>query len=270
MANTLIIGADNIVTVDKLLVPNSNPPQYLNSAAITWSLILGFPPPNTNPNIIGTGTYNYISNSNGEYQTVISQALTSTLQKNASYTLLSNVNATGYTSLFQDQYIAVPPQSLQFAYCLRSDIENIYGAVNVAKWADINNDGNEQTIDARINWAIISAYDYINNQLIGGVYVTPLTGQYPMIVNCAAYLSAVYLYESRVLANYNGDGEPQHQLTQGKKWANNVLLKLRAGTLRIYGVLPQDVLGINYPIPLRMTRARPYYGLGYCFDSGIF
>lgn len=263
--NILTIGADNLITLNKLMQPNTNPPVYINTGTVTWQLW------NNNLQVSnGSGVYSYIPNSKGTWQTVIPASLTNTLLKGTEYQLNTNVVATGFTSLFVDDYIAQNPSSSQFAYCLRSDIENIYGAVNVAKWADINNDGNEQTIDARINWAIISAYDYINNQLIGGVYVTPLTGQYPMIVNCAAYLSAVYLYESRVLANYNGDGEPQHQLTQGKKWANNVLLKLRAGTLRIYGVLPQDVLGINYPIPLRMTRARPYYGLGYCFDSGIF
>lgn len=266
--NILTIGADNLITLNKLMQPNTNPPIYINSGTLTWQLWnVGL---NTEvPS--GSGNYNYISGSNGTWQTTIPASLTSSLTKNVEYILNTNVVATGFTSLFSDNYVAQNPTSSQFAYCLRSDIENIYGTVNVAKWADINNDGNPQTIDARINWAITSTYDYINNQLIGGVYVTPLTGQYPMIVNCAAYLSAIYLYESRVLANYTGDGEPQHQLTQGKKWANNILLKLRAGTLRIYGVLPQDVLGINYPIPLRMTQCRPFYGWGYGFGcNGLF
>lgn len=259
MANTLTIGADEIITIDKLIVPNSNPPQYVDNATITWTL------KDSSGNTVGTGNYTYISGSNGEYQTVIPSTVTTLLTANAAYTLASNVTATGYVSLFTDTYYAQVPQSAQFSYCVRTDLENIYGAVNIQKWADIDNDGVSTKIDARINWALQLSYDYVNNKLEGGPYAVPLTGSYPMIITCQAQLATGYLYESRGLTNYDPDGKPIHQLKQGMDWANNILLQLRGGTIRIQKALPQDLVATIVPMAIRTARRRyPYFG-GGCF-----
>lgn len=260
MANTLIIGADNLITIDKLMVPNSDPPQYIDSGTITWQLL------DQSNNILATGSYSYVGGSEGEWQTVISNTVSSALTANNQYTLKSSVTATGFVSLFKDTYLAVEPQSAQFSYCVRKDLENIYGANNITKWADIDNDGVSTKIDARINWALVLSYDYLNNKLSGGPYTIPLTGRYPTIINAQAQLASVQLYESRGLTNYTEDDKPIHQLQQGKDWANNIIGQIRAGILRLHTALPQDISGTIVPQSIRSTRCRPYYGWPYNYS----
>lgn len=245
MANILVISADNLVTIDKLMVPNSDPPDYINNAAIIWTLL------DQNNNTVGTGTYNYISGTNGEYQTIIPALLTAGLIANNKYTLNQNVTATGFVSLFSDVYYAQAAQSAQFTYCVRKDIENIFGASNVQNWADIENTGNSQTIDARINWALTLSYDYFNDKMAGGPYNIPLQGKYPVVITCQAKLAAVELYESRGLTNYDESGKPIHQLQNAKDWADNIIANIRAGILRLHSALPQDIGGTIVPQSIR-------------------
>lgn len=253
--NQLIIGADNLQTIDKLMVPNSNPPNYVNTATITWQLL------DQNKNVLGSGSWSYIGGSNGQYQTIIPASLTSILINNAEYTLNSSVTATGFVSLFTDNFIALAPQSAQFSYCVRSDLENIFGATNIAKWADINNDGDVQTIDARINWAMMVTYHYMNSKLEGCIYRIPFSGQYPIITYCNAGLAAVKLYESRGITNYNeASGKPEHQLENIRTECNNFIGQIRAGILRINGTLPQDLVGTNVPMALNSRSRRFLYG----------
>lgn len=258
MANQLVIGADNLITIDKLIVPNSNPPQYINNATITWTL------KDSNGNLVtgGTGTYNYISGSNGEYQTVISATVSNLLLAGSAYTLASNVNATGFTSLFSDTYYAETPSSAQFSYAVRSDLENIYGTKNIQRWADIESTGVAATIDARVNWALVLSYDYVNNKLFGGPYNVPLQGNYPTIVTVQAQLACVYLYESRGITNLDERGKPIHQLEQGKNWADNILLQIRGGTIRLRNALAVDLAGTIIPRAIRSTYSRPVFGFG--------
>ena len=266
MANQLIIGADNLITIDKLIVPNSNPPQYVNNASITWTLKDG------NGNLVsgGSGSYTYVIGSNGEYQTVIPAAVSTILLAGSAYTLASNVTATGFVSLFTDTYYAETPQSAQFSYAVRSDLENIYGTKNVARWADIENTGVATTIDARINWALVLSYDFVNNKLFGGPYNVPLQGNYPMIVTTQAQLACVYLYESRGLTNVDEQGNPIHQLEQGKKWAENILLQIRGGTIRLANAIAVDIAGTIIPKAIRSSYSRPAFGYGYGWPMDNF
>lgn len=248
--NILVVGADNLITIDKLMVPNSDPPDYINNATITWTLLDG------KGTTVGTGTYSYIASTNGEYQTVIPASLTTTLIANSTYTLNQNVVATGFVSLFTDLYLARSPQSAQFTYCVRKDIENIFGAVNIQKWADIDNDGDVQKIDAKINWALQLSYDYVNSKLAGGPYIIPLAGKYPTIITCQAKLAAVEIYEARGLTNFDEQGKPIHQLQNAKDWADNVMSQIRAGILRLANALPQDIGGTIVPQAIKASNRR--------------
>jgi len=258
VANILVVGSDNLLTIDKLMQPNSDPPNYINNATIIWTLI------DQSNNTVGTGSYTYVNGSNGEYQAVIPASLSTTLVANNTYTLNQNVTATGFVSLFKDTYLARTPQSAQFTYCVRKDIENIFGSVNVKKWADIDADGDPQKIDAKINWALQLSYDYVNSKLSGGPYVIPLAGKYPVIITCQAKLAAVEIYEARGLQNFDEQGKPIHQLQNSKSWADNILAQIRAGILRLPNALPQDIGGTIVPQAVRISRSR-LSGCGYPF-----
>jgi len=60
-------------------------------------------------------------------------------------------------------------------YCDKSDVIDIYGAVNVSARADIDNDKNSAKIDARIDRAIAWASDEIDSFLLNSIYQTPVS-----------------------------------------------------------------------------------------------
>lgn len=76
------------------------------------------------------------------------------------------------------------------AYITRDDIELEFGAGNVSKWADTDNDGVKATIAAKIAAIIADADDEVDARLSGGRYTVPFTGTAPRLINRAARLIA--------------------------------------------------------------------------------
>ena len=119
-------------------------------------------------------------------------------------------------------------------YCTYADIESLFGPANISKWADLDNDQNDDTIAARIARAIIVASAQIDDRLRNGPYALPIIGDLPTIVNLAAALAGVWLYESRGVQDFSPDsGFPVHRLRWHREQSERTLRELLAGTLRI-------------------------------------
>src|SRR5690554_5488534 len=102
-------------------------------------------------------------------------------------------------------------------YSTRSDIEDLYGTVNVETWANIDNGdtdnaGVQTVITARIARAIEYADGQINDRLRDTRYVVPVVkvgGGVPVgIVDIAARLAGAWLYKSRGFQQVDADGRP--------------------------------------------------------------
>lgn len=103
-------------------------------------------------------------------------------------------------------------------YCERTDIELAFGVVNVAIWADVDNNKDADSIAARIDWAIEQASDEFDNK----TRATPIQAKLadpapPMVVRMVAYLAGVLLYESRGVTDMDEKGNPRHQLSWAKQ-----------------------------------------------------
>lgn len=120
-------------------------------------------------------------------------------------------------------------------YCARADIENVFGITNAETWADLDNDGDAGKITARIASACAWATREINDRLRASIYVTPLVedegGALPeTVVDLAANLAGVWLYEHRGVKDYNPDtGASVHRLQYQKDAANRVIRMVLAG-----------------------------------------
>jgi len=131
-------------------------------------------------------------------------------------------------------------------YCEQADIEDLFGAVNVAKWADLDNDIDATKIAARVARGIAVASAKVDDHLRGGPYALPITGDSTTLVNLAAMLAGVWLYESRGVQDYSPDGGfPVHRLRWFSEQADTTIKMLRAGTLRLD--VPLAVTGTNCP-----------------------
>ena len=119
-------------------------------------------------------------------------------------------------------------------YCTRSDIEDLFGVVNVAKWADLDNDADATKIAARIARAITGASASIDDRLRDSLYVLPITGSPSTLVNLCASLAGVWLYECRGSQDMNEvTGQPMHRLSWHRNRAEQTLRELKAGTIRL-------------------------------------
>ena len=123
-------------------------------------------------------------------------------------------------------------------YCDRHDIEMIFGAKNVALWADLDSSEDEQTIEDRIQKAINVATAEVDSLLSSGPFRLPLASSLdgvPLLIReLTATLAGVYLYECRgAEATSLQDGQPIHPYMFKRLWALSVLRDLKEGKRRI-------------------------------------
>lgn len=119
-------------------------------------------------------------------------------------------------------------------YCTRSDIELFFGAVNVAKWADLDEDADESKITARIAAAIEFADSEIDDALREGRYTIPLATVPTTIKDLSARLAGVWLYEARGVQDFDAQsGAPAHRLTWHRDYAQRKLDALRRGSIKL-------------------------------------
>lgn len=92
-------------------------------------------------------------------------------------------------------------------YCVREDVENVYGKTNVIKWADLDGDRESSLIGARISTMIGLADNEINCRLRAGAYKIPFTlvPYERVLVDLSARLAGVVLYECRGPTNADSD-----------------------------------------------------------------
>lgn len=114
------------------------------------------------------------------------------------------------------------------AYCEKRDVEQVYGAKNVAIWADLDNDGDADKIDERIERVIEFVSADIDSRFRRSMYALPLATAEDtvpaVIINVAATLCGVALYEARGVTDFNPEtGQAVHKLNWNKKHAEDVI-----------------------------------------------
>jgi hypothetical protein len=127
-------------------------------------------------------------------------------------------------------------------YIVRADIEAVFGAANVAKWADLDNTGITADVAARIDRAIVWASNEIESRFRDSIYALPLANASgdcpPEIVDAAANLAGVWLYENRGVQDWNEEtGQVMHRLQWNRRRAYDTLRAILAGQRRIDAVL---------------------------------
>jgi len=126
-------------------------------------------------------------------------------------------------------------------YCTEEDLYQIFGEHNITKWADLDNTGTAETIEARIERAIQHAGAEVDSRLRRSIYIIPLTnssGTVPEdIIDVVATLAGVYLYENRGIDDYDPDtGRVIHRLIHSKKRAEGIIRAIQAGQRHIDAV----------------------------------
>jgi len=133
-------------------------------------------------------------------------------------------------------------------YCVKTDIYDVYGETNTKKWADLDNDEDSAKIDARIAKAIAWADNEIDSRLRKSLYSLPLQDEDgdtpPDILNTAALLAGVWLYENRGVNDFDPDtGAAVHRLAYQRDRAIRTIREILAGQRTILAITQFD----SYP-----------------------
>jgi len=121
-------------------------------------------------------------------------------------------------------------------YIGTTDINNIFGASNVAKWSSLDNwDETDAPDSSRITESITFAEDYFDDRLRDSRYATPLTGTIPSTVKrvCAIY-AGLWLYDSRAGDDIDIDtNRPIDKYLRHRRWAERMIDKILRNEVRI-------------------------------------
>ncbi len=123
------------------------------------------------------------------------------------------------------------------SYCVRADIETLFGVNNVASWADLDNDQDTDNITARITAAITTADDYIDSFLRDGPYDLPLADDadaVPVLVrDISVRLAGTNLYSARGTLDYDEQGKPEDRLQWHREQAVDNLQLIKDRVLNL-------------------------------------
>jgi hypothetical protein len=127
------------------------------------------------------------------------------------------------------------------AYCTQANIETVYGATNVGRWADIDNDGDAGTKSTRITYAIDVASEEIDDVLRTMAVRVPVVtsaGATPKTIeHLAAVLAGLWLYEARGAEDYNRNGEIRHGHAWRREWVDQYLEDIKSGKRKLNDVI---------------------------------
>lgn len=115
------------------------------------------------------------------------------------------------------------------AYCTRDDMELQYGADNIRKWADLNNQEVDAEIEARIAWAIEAGDDEVDDRLRGGPYTIPFTTVPSRITRLSAMWAGISLYDSR---GFTDADDAEDQLKGHRERFDREIRQIHAGQLK--------------------------------------
>lgn len=137
----------------------------------------------------------------------------------------------------------------------------IFGEVNVAGWADLDNDENEDVINDRYAWAIERAQEEIDSLLLGNCPYSIPFADYPStpltIQNLSAVWAGTELYQGRGQTDYDSNGKAINSLQVHIDRFHKAINEIRRGARKLKNV-SQIVKAIPAVVNERETHTRHF------------
>jgi len=114
-------------------------------------------------------------------------------------------------------------------YCQAQDVYDVYGETNVLEWARVSSTFTADELTARVAWACRLAFVRLNNRLRTSVYAIPFTALDPELVDVAARLSGIILFDSRLISEPDGPDQVGVQ----RKEVDNFIRGVKGGNITL-------------------------------------
>jgi phage gp36-like protein len=128
------------------------------------------------------------------------------------------------------------------AYHSRGDIEAVFGASNVAIWADLDNDKDAGKIQARVDSVIARSEARVNSMFRRSRYTIPFDPVPTEINEICCYISGAKLYEPRSTEDISSDTPNMLKtfVMSNRRQAEKMIREILAGKLILDTTDEQD------------------------------
>lgn len=89
----------------------------------------------------------------------------------------------------------------------RTDLDNLFGSVNIDKWADLNNNESSPEIAARVAWAVALAAAQVEAKFRISTYAYSEVASDLLVINAEAIKAGLLLYANRGVSDEEGAQE---------------------------------------------------------------
>ena len=121
-------------------------------------------------------------------------------------------------------------------YCVRNDLEQLYGVENIKRWADLDNTEDVTAIESRVTYACEEAYVEINSSLRTTRYKIPFETPFSReLVTLSSMFAGLWLYEARGAVDLDEMGNKVHRYAHMRQQFYKRLKAIARGSRVIEG-----------------------------------
>lgn len=228
----IYIDTDNLLQVSNVV--NTATEEPINDAAIEVTLYDDHP---DDGGVALTGmtwplVLDYLAGSDGTYRGTLEDTLD--IGDLTTGKLKLEIDGDGLQSTSWLDVIFSERGEPSLGWSSREEVEDLFGANNVSKWADKDNDESAVKIRRRIRRAIEWATADARMRLTDtGVRLSELRDAPLVLRDAVSRMAGVWLYETRGLEDTTDDSDGKHVLMIHKKEAKKFYDGLRSGRYRI-------------------------------------
>lgn len=118
-------------------------------------------------------------------------------------------------------------------YISQSDVENVFGTYNIARYSQLDNESEAADV-SRITTAIAYAEEEVENCFRGGEYIIPFSGTVPkVVVNWCARLAGIWLFDNRGVGKVKDGDDEGHKFSRMKRQVFKDITKYTSGQRRM-------------------------------------
>lgn len=133
-------------------------------------------------------------------------------------------------------YVKFTSSTWSFSSVTRTALELVFGAENVAKWADLDNNNVAEDIDARCGWALNLAESIVSGLLSGSTYKWDDIQSLPVVSHLITLQAGMLLYAPRAVSDEENKTNP----IRGHKEQFDMLIKrVYSGNFAFVGAVKQ-------------------------------
>jgi len=141
---------------------------------------------------------------------------------------------------------------------VRADLDDVFGASNIDKWADLENEGDVDHIAARVAWSIALAEGYVQANIKMTTYVWDTVKTNPMVEHAIAIKAGLLLHTNRSVVDSDGEQKQGNPMARFEKLYKEFFKAVSANEISLGDT--EETVCIAHPFVHKATPPAPTQG----------